>query len=82
LWQHLTWWNVLEYKGPTVSARLDDLDHLIELGLGIHRRLNMERRKDKQHFVPAQDASFWYLANRLGQRFSVKQRKDSDRFSK
>jgi hypothetical protein len=45
LWRWLTAWNVLEFKGPTVSPRLGDLDLLIELGLGIHRRLNDERRK-------------------------------------
>jgi len=43
LWRHLTPWNILEYKGPSVSARFEHLDLLIELGLGIHRRLNEER---------------------------------------
>jgi hypothetical protein len=33
LWRHLTTWNVLEYKGPLVSARLEHLDLLVELGL-------------------------------------------------
>ena len=37
LWQHLTTWNVLEFKGPTVDPRLRDLDLLVELGLGIDR---------------------------------------------
>src|SRR4051794_28854680 len=45
LWRWLTPWNVLEFKGPTVSARVDHLDSLVELGLGIHRRLNEERTK-------------------------------------
>ena len=40
LWRHLTTWNTLEFKGPTVSARLRDLSLLVELGLGIERRLN------------------------------------------
>src|SRR5438132_1712958 len=26
LWQYLTTWNVLEFKGPTVSPRSEDLD--------------------------------------------------------
>src|SRR5262245_806800 len=39
LWRHLTPWNIFEYKGPTVSARRRDLQLLIELGLGIERRL-------------------------------------------
>jgi hypothetical protein len=34
LWRHLTRWNVLEYKGPTVSARLEAIDLLIEFGAG------------------------------------------------
>jgi hypothetical protein len=45
LWKDLTTWNVLEFKGPTVSPRLRDLERLVELGLGIDRRLNEERRK-------------------------------------
>jgi hypothetical protein len=45
LWHDLTTWNVLELKGPTVSPRDEDLDRLVELGLGIHRRLNEERAK-------------------------------------
>jgi hypothetical protein len=69
LWRHLTPWNILEYKGPTVSARFVHLDLLIELGLGIHRRLNEERAKEKQRAVPAAEVSFWYLANHLGRRF-------------
>jgi hypothetical protein len=52
LWRHLTTWNILEYKGPTVSARVDDLDFLVELGLGIHRRLNEERIKGSKSRCP------------------------------
>ena len=67
LWKHLTAWNVLEYKGPTVSARVADLDLLLELGLGIHRRL---RQRQTTTAVPAtHDVSFWYLAHHLGRRF-------------
>jgi hypothetical protein len=69
LWRHLTPWNILEYKGPSVSARFEHLDLLIELGLGIHRRLNEERAKEKRRPVPASEVSFWYFANHLGRRF-------------
>jgi hypothetical protein len=64
LWQHLTAWNVLEYKGPSVSARLEDIDLLVELGLGIHRKLKAERQS-----ADAPQVSFWYIANSLGSRF-------------
>lgn len=69
LWRHLSTWNVLEYKGPTVSPRLVDLDLLIELGLGIDRRLQAQRIKTRQRRLAPDEVSFWYLANRLGQRF-------------
>ena len=69
LWRWLTAWNVLEFKGPTVSARVDDLDALLELGLGIHRHLNEESAKQRQPQVGRPDVSFWYLANHLGRRF-------------
>lgn len=62
LWRLLTAWNVLEFKGPTVAARPQDLLLLIELGLGIARRLNAKRRRP---LVEGQ-ISFWYLANQLG----------------
>jgi hypothetical protein len=69
LWRRLSVWNVLEFKGPTESARVADLDLLIELGLGIDRRLNEERRKKKEPEVERAEVSFWYLANHLGRRF-------------
>ncbi len=69
LWKGLTTWSVLEYKGPTVSARLGDLDELVELGLGIHRRLNEERAKRKQKPLSPDEVSWWYLAESLGRRF-------------
>jgi hypothetical protein len=59
----------LEYKGPTVSARVEDLDALLELGLGIRRRLNEEHRKQKQTATARSEVSFWYVANHLGRRF-------------
>jgi hypothetical protein len=43
LLHHLTTWNILEFNGRSVSARLRDLDLLVELGLGVDRRLNEER---------------------------------------
>src|SRR5439155_23487248 len=46
LWRHLTPWNILEYKGPTVSPRNRDVELLIELGLGIDRRLHEEHSRD------------------------------------
>ncbi len=69
LWRRLTIWNLLEFKGPTVSARVADLDLLVELGLGIDRRLNEERHKKKEAEVDRGEVSFWYMANHLGRRF-------------
>jgi len=69
LWRRLTPWNVLEYKGPTVSPRFDELHDLLELGLGIHRRLNELERKAQRPEMDCPDVSFWYLVNHLGQRF-------------
>jgi hypothetical protein len=65
----LTPWNVLEYKGPTESARFDELHDLLELGLGIHRRLNDLQRKEKLAQLDYPETSFWYLVNHLGSRF-------------
>jgi hypothetical protein len=69
IWQHLTTWNVLEFKGPTVSARVADMDLLVELGLGVDRHLNGERKKKEQPEVERGEVSLWYLANHLGSRF-------------
>ncbi len=69
LWKYLTGWNVVEYKGPTVSARVDDLPLLVELGLGIHRKINEKQAKEKQPRVAAADVSFWYVRHNLGTRF-------------
>jgi hypothetical protein len=68
LWRDLTAWNVLEFKGPTVSPRDDDLDLLVELGLGIHRRLNAERARQGRPARGPAETALWYLANRLGRR--------------
>jgi hypothetical protein len=69
LWQHLTTWNVLEFKGPTVSPRAEHLDLLVELGLGIDRRLNEERERAGRAPLAPTEVSFWYVANHIGRRF-------------
>jgi hypothetical protein len=52
LWRHLTTWNVVEFKGRSVSARVRDLPLLVELGLGIARRLNEKRESAGEPLVP------------------------------
>jgi hypothetical protein len=69
LWRQLTTWSVMEFKGPTVSARVRDLDRLVEVGLGIDRWLNEERAKRKEKPLPPEEVSFWYVTNHLGKRF-------------
>jgi hypothetical protein len=69
LWRHLTPWNALDFKGRTEAARPAHLPLLIELGLGIARRLHEEGRAGNVGRVPAEGISFWYLASRLGRRF-------------
>jgi hypothetical protein len=69
LWRNLTTWNVLEYKGPTVSPRRGHIERLIELGLGIDRKLRARRAAPGQRRLVPQEVSFWYLANHLGSRF-------------
>ncbi len=69
IWKALTLWNVLEFKGPSVTPRLRDLDLLVELGLGIDRRLNEERTRRGEPAIEPEQMSFWYLANHLGKRF-------------
>src|SRR5271155_1236157 len=68
IWRFLTTWNILEYKGPSVSARLEHIDLLVELGLGVERRLNELGHKEKQRHVPPEEVSFWYLADNIGRR--------------
>src|SRR5262249_10523712 len=67
--QHLTPWSLLEYKGPTVSARLADLHSLVELGFGICRRLNELEQKEGRPELGCSEVSFWYLVNDLGSRY-------------
>ncbi len=66
LWRNLTPWNVFEFKGPTVSPRRGDVEALVELGLGINRKLNEDRQQAGQPILDPADVSFWYLANHLG----------------
>ena len=69
VWRHLTIWNVLEFKGPTDDPALRDLDLLLEVGLGIDRRLNEDRREQGQPLVEREEVSWWFLANHVGARF-------------
>jgi hypothetical protein len=74
LWRWLTPWNVLEYKGPTVSPRFAELHDLLELGLGIHRRLNELQGKARLPEVGYPEMSLWYLVNHVGRRFLTRVR--------
>jgi hypothetical protein len=69
LWRHLTAWNIVEFKGPTVDARVRDLDLLAELGLGIDRRLNEDQRRQGGTYLEREQVSFWYIVRDLGRRF-------------
>jgi hypothetical protein len=69
IWRNLTTWNALEFKGPTDDPALRDLDLLFEVGLGIDRRLNEERRRQGQDEFTRAEVSWWYLANHVGHRF-------------
>lgn len=66
LWKHLSRWNILEFKGRSESARIRDIDLLVEVGLGIHRR---HQEQEPEARIGRSDVSFWYLANHLGKRF-------------
>ena len=69
VWSGLTVWSILEFKSPTVVPAVRDIDLLAELGLGIDRRLNERRVRDRLQPLRPHDVSFWYLANRLSKRF-------------
>ncbi len=69
LLRHFTTWNIIEFKGRSVSPRIRDLDLLVELGFGIDRRLNEERTRAQQRPLDVAEVSFWYIANHLGRRF-------------
>src|SRR5437660_12389467 len=63
IWRHLTPWNVFEFKGPSDTTELRDLDLLLEVGLGIDRKLREEQRKQRQPLGERGEVSWWYLAN-------------------
>ncbi len=68
VWHHLCRYNVLEFKGASDSARIEHIDQLVEVGLGIHRRLQESEPKER---IPCNAISFWYLANHLGHRLQT-----------
>jgi hypothetical protein len=55
LWRFLAPWNVLEYKGPTVAARREHVPFLVEVGLGIARRLNEQAIEQGERPTPEGD---------------------------
>jgi hypothetical protein len=69
MWRLLTPWNVVEFKGKTVSARLRDLDLLVELGLGVQRHLDKERAKEEFPGTSRDELTMWYIASHIGERF-------------
>jgi hypothetical protein len=69
LWEHLTEWNVLEFKGPTDDAEEQDLEKLIHVGTGLCYRLNEDRGARREAPLANRQVSFWYLAPRLGETF-------------
>jgi hypothetical protein len=69
LWRHLTSWNILEFKGPSISPRRGNVELLVELGLGIDRQLRTQRPRQPRGMVRREEVSFWYLANHLGRRW-------------
>ena len=75
LWRHLTTWNVFEFKGPTVAARVRDLDLLVEVGLGVDRRLNEDRVRQRQAALEPEQVSFWYIVRGFGLRFQDEARR-------
>lgn len=48
---------------------------LVELGLGIDRRLNQERRRQRLKPLEPEQASFWYVIRNLGERFLARARR-------
>ena len=69
IWRHLSPLNVLEVKGGTESARIRDIALLVEVGLGIARRLRRQMRQQEQKPFANWEISFWYLAATFGKRF-------------
>jgi len=48
---------------------MEDADLLIEVGLGVERRLNEERERLGQPRRERGEVSYWYIANHVGRRF-------------
>jgi hypothetical protein len=69
LWEHLTEWSVLEFKGPGDDAEGKDLELLVHVGSGLTYRLNEERQQRGEALLAARQVSFWYLAPSLGETF-------------
>ena len=69
LLHYLTTWNIIEFKGRSVSARFRDIDLLVELGLGVGRKLNEDRALEKLEPLGPEEVSFWYIVNHFGDRF-------------
>ena len=69
LLHYLTTWNIIEFKGRSVSARFRDLDLLVELGLGVDRKLNEDRVGEQLDQIGPEEVSFWYIVNHFGDRF-------------
>ncbi len=65
LWKWLTSWNIIEFKGPTVRPRESHLDLLVELGLGVARRLNDQRGRDKLRPLTPHQISWWYVVREM-----------------
>src|SRR5205085_7850827 len=70
LWRYLTHWSILEFKGPSVVPRRGDIDLLVELGLGIDRRLRTPRIGQKRKQTAREVASYWEHAHRWGTRYA------------
>ncbi len=69
LWNNLADWNVLEFKGRSDDAEVDDLEKLAHVGTGITYRLNEERKASKLEPLANWQVSFWYIAPTLGETF-------------
>ena len=68
LWSRLTDWNVVEFKGPSDDAEIDDLELLAHVGTGLTYRLN-EKRQPEEPRIANRQMAFWYLAPKLGETF-------------
>ena len=68
LWSRLVDWNLIEFKGPTDDAEIDDLELLVHVGTGLTYRFNEKREPDAPRETNRQ-VSFWYLARKLGDTF-------------